>query len=98
MRFSAIPDAERNKTIQAGCPFVLQCELSEAHAQVYWCKDGSKLHPQRGVDFHSDGLVRKCVVQSAEFFHSGSYCCKTKGDTIMFSVEIKGDWMYIKQM
>uniref|UniRef100_A0A4W6CYB1 Obscurin-like protein 1 n=1 Tax=Lates calcarifer TaxID=8187 RepID=A0A4W6CYB1_LATCA len=87
--FSAIPDAERNKTIQTGCPIVLQCELSDPSAQVHWYKDGSKLHPQSGVDILTDGLARKLIVHSAEFFHSGLYCCKTKGDTITFSVDIK---------
>ncbi|GLD61489.1 obscurin-like protein 1 isoform X8, partial [Lates japonicus] len=89
VRFSAIPDAERNKTIQTGCPIVLQCELSDPSAQVHWYKDGSKLHPQSGVDILTDGLARKLIVHSAEFFHSGLYCCKTKGDTITFSVDIK---------
>uniref|UniRef100_A0A8C4E6N2 Obscurin like cytoskeletal adaptor 1b n=1 Tax=Dicentrarchus labrax TaxID=13489 RepID=A0A8C4E6N2_DICLA len=87
--FSAIPDAERNKTIQTGNPIVLRCELSDPSAQVYWYKDGSKLHPQTGVDILTDGLARKLIVHSAEFFHSGLYCCKTKGDTITFSVDIK---------
>ncbi|XP_051260028.1 obscurin-like protein 1 isoform X6 [Dicentrarchus labrax] len=89
VRFSAIPDAERNKTIQTGNPIVLRCELSDPSAQVYWYKDGSKLHPQTGVDILTDGLARKLIVHSAEFFHSGLYCCKTKGDTITFSVDIK---------
>ncbi|XP_036965240.1 obscurin-like protein 1 isoform X3 [Acanthopagrus latus] len=89
VRFSAIPDAERNKTIQKGYPIVLRCELSDPSAQVHWYKDGSKLHPQTGVDFQTDGLERKLIVQSADFFHSGLYCCKTKGDTITFSVDIK---------
>ncbi|XP_026151995.1 obscurin isoform X3 [Mastacembelus armatus] len=89
VRFSAISDAERNKTIHKGCSIVLQCELSDPSAQVHWYKDGSKLHPQNGVDILTDGLVRKLIVHSAEFFHSGLYCCKTKGDTIMFNVDIK---------
>nr|XP_046260552.1 obscurin-like protein 1 isoform X6 [Scatophagus argus] len=89
VRFSAIPDAERSKTIQAGYPIVLRCELSDPSAQVHWYKDGSKLLPQTGVDILSDGLERKLIVHSAEFFHSGLYCCKTKGDTITFSVDIK---------
>lgn len=97
MRFSAIPDAERNKTIQTDCPIILQCELSDPSAQVHWYKDGSKLHPQNGVDTLTDGLVRKLIVQSADFFHSGLYCCKTKGDTITFSVDIKGDLFNLKQ-
>ncbi|CAK6963696.1 obscurin-like protein 1 isoform X4 [Scomber scombrus] len=89
VRFSAIPEAERNKTIHTHCPIILQCELSDPSAQVHWYKDGSKLHPQSGLDILTDGLVRKLIVQSADFCHSGLYCCKTKGDTITFSVDIK---------
>uniref|UniRef100_A0A3Q3LJJ2 Obscurin like cytoskeletal adaptor 1b n=1 Tax=Labrus bergylta TaxID=56723 RepID=A0A3Q3LJJ2_9LABR len=87
-----------NKTIQAGCPIVLQCELSDPSAQVYWYKDGAKLHPQTGVDILTEGLARKLIVHSAEYFHSGLYCCKTKGDTIMFSVDIKGDLFYLTRL
>ncbi|XP_061579893.1 obscurin-like protein 1 isoform X3 [Cololabis saira] len=89
VRFTAIPDAERNKSIQTGCPIVLQCELSDPSAQVHWYKDGSKLHPQTGVDVISDGLGRKLIVHSAEVAHSGLYCCKTKGDSITFNVDIR---------
>ncbi|XP_054643857.1 obscurin-like protein 1 isoform X14 [Dunckerocampus dactyliophorus] len=89
VRFSATPEAERNKTIYAGCPIILQCELSDHDAQVHWYKDGAKLFPQSGVDIQTDGLVRKLVIPSADFYHSGLYCCKTKGDTITFSVNIK---------
>lgn len=97
MRFSALPDGERNKTIQIGCAIVLQCELSDPSAQVHWYKDGSKLHHENGVDILTDGLARKLIVHSAEYFHSGLYCCKTKGDTITFNVDIKGDLFYLKQ-
>ncbi|XP_032368891.1 obscurin-like protein 1 isoform X7 [Etheostoma spectabile] len=89
VRFSAIPDAEKNKTIETGNPIVLCCELSDPSAQVHWYKDGSKLNPQADVEILTDGLVRKLIVHSAEFYHAGSYCCKTKGDTITFSVDIK---------
>ncbi|XP_005736941.1 obscurin-like protein 1 isoform X8 [Pundamilia nyererei] len=89
VRFSGLPDAERNKTIQTGCPIVLQCELSDPSAQVHWYKDGSKLHSQSGIDIISDGLMRNLIIHSAEVSHSGLYCCKTKGDTITFNVDIK---------
>ncbi|XP_072768090.1 obscurin-like protein 1 [Nerophis lumbriciformis] len=88
-RFSAIPEAERNKTIYAGSPIILQCELSDQDAQVHWYKDGAKLFPQSGVDIHTDGLVRKLVIPSADFYHTGLYCCKTKGDVVTFSLNIK---------
>ncbi|XP_034077356.1 obscurin isoform X9 [Gymnodraco acuticeps] len=89
VRFSAVPDGEKNTTIEIGYPIVLSCELSDPSAQVHWYKDGSKLHPQTGVDILTEGLARKLIVHSAELFHSGLYCCKTKGDTISFSVDIK---------
>ncbi|XP_028291238.1 obscurin-like protein 1 isoform X11 [Gouania willdenowi] len=89
VKFSAILDAEHNKTVQTGCPIVLRCKLSDASAQVYWYKDGSKLHPQSGLDLISEGFERKLIVDSAELFHSGLYCCKTKSDSITFSVDIQ---------
>ncbi|XP_062312296.1 obscurin-like protein 1 isoform X8 [Osmerus eperlanus] len=89
VRFSAAPEAERTKSIPAGGPLVLQCELSDPTAQVHWYKDGTKLLPQSGVDLRSDGLTRTLVVQSAELFHAGSYSCKTKGDAIQFNVDVK---------
>lgn len=98
MRFSAIPDAERNKTIETGSPIALRCELSDPSAQVHWYKDGSKLQPQTGVDILTDGLARKLIVHSAESFHSGLYCCKTKGDAITFSVDVKGDLFDLKEI
>ncbi|XP_067113959.1 obscurin-like protein 1 isoform X9 [Osmerus mordax] len=89
VRFSAAPEAERTKSIPAGGPLVLQCELSDPTAQVHWYKDGTKLLPQSGIDLRSDGLTRTLVVQSAELFHAGSYSCKTKGDAIQFNVDVK---------
>uniref|UniRef100_H2SES7 Obscurin-like protein 1 n=1 Tax=Takifugu rubripes TaxID=31033 RepID=H2SES7_TAKRU len=72
-----------------GCPIVLQCELSDPCAQVYWYKDGSKLLPQPGVDILTDGFARKLIIPTAEFFHTGLYCCKTKGDSVLFNVDVK---------
>nr|XP_046214251.1 obscurin-like protein 1 isoform X5 [Oncorhynchus gorbuscha] len=89
VRFSALPEAEMNKSIEAGCPIILQCELSDPTAQVYWYKDGTKLLPQSGIEIQSDGITRTLVVQSAEIFYSGSYSCKTKGDAIKFNVDVK---------
>lgn len=97
VRFSALPEAERNKSIQSGHPIILNCELSDPSALVHWYKDGSKLLSQTGVDILTDGLARKMTIHSAEFFHSGQYCCKTKGDSITFNVDIKGDQFCFEQ-
>ncbi|XP_029559440.1 obscurin-like protein 1 isoform X6 [Salmo trutta] len=89
VRFSALPEAERNKFIEDGCPIVLQCEVSDPTAQVYWYKDGAKLLSQSGMDIQSDGIKRTLLIQSAEISHGGTYECSTAGDTITFKVEIK---------
>ncbi|XP_053090437.1 obscurin-like protein 1 isoform X3 [Pangasianodon hypophthalmus] len=89
VRFIALPDLDRNKSIEAGCPIVLQCELSDPSAQVFWYKDEAKLLPQTGLDFQSNGTKRALVVEKADFFHSGVYSCKTKGAAVQFNVEIK---------
>ncbi|KAL7865382.1 hypothetical protein SRHO_G00106290 [Serrasalmus rhombeus] len=89
VRFTVPPEVERNKSIEAGSPIILQCELSDPSAQVFWYKDGAKLLPQSGLDIQSDSTKRTLVVQKAEFFHSGVYSCKTKGAAVQFSVEVK---------
>lgn len=89
--FLALPNLERNKCSEAGCPIVLQCELSDPSAQVLWYKDDVKLLSQSGLEFQSNGTKRALVIEKADFFHSGVYSCKTKGAAVQFNVEIKGD-------
>ncbi|XP_028846712.1 obscurin-like protein 1 isoform X9 [Denticeps clupeoides] len=89
VRFSVLPETEKSKSIEAGCPFELQCELSDSAAQVFWYKDGTKILQQSDMDFQSNGTQRTLVVQSAEFCHSGIYSCKTKGDAVHFKVDVK---------
>uniref|UniRef100_A0A3B4YE62 Obscurin-like protein 1 n=1 Tax=Seriola lalandi dorsalis TaxID=1841481 RepID=A0A3B4YE62_SERLL len=88
---SSIHEADQKKTVMAGCPIALQCELSDATGQVSWYKDGTKLLPQSGVDIQSEGNLRSLVVPSAEEAHTGIYRCESKDDDIQFAVEVKGD-------
>ncbi|XP_058247679.1 obscurin-like protein 1 isoform X1 [Hemibagrus wyckioides] len=89
VRFIALSDMDTNRSIEAGCPILLQCEVSDPSAQVFWYKDETKLLPQSGLDFQSNGTKRALVVEKADFYHSGVYSCKTKGAAVQFSVEIK---------
>ncbi|GAA6236144.1 obscurin isoform X1 [Lates japonicus] len=89
LKFSAVSDADQKKTVMAGCPIALQCELSDPSGQVSWYKDGTKLLPQSGVDFQSEGNLRSLVVPSAEQVHTGIYRCESKDDDIQFAVEVK---------
>ncbi|KAG5834021.1 hypothetical protein ANANG_G00282200 [Anguilla anguilla] len=89
VKFSATPEVERNKSIDAGCPIVLHCEISPPNAQVTWYKDGVQLHPQSGVEIQSKATIRRLVVQSAQLCHSGVYRCEAADDAVQFTVDIK---------
>ncbi|XP_040003811.1 obscurin-like protein 1 isoform X10 [Xiphias gladius] len=89
VKFSAIPEEMRTKSIKAGCPIVLQCVVSDPEAQVCWHKDEMKLISNSAIEIHSEGNTRTLVVQSAELGHSGVYRCTTQDDTMEFQVEIK---------
>lgn len=91
MRFSAIPEAERRKSNEAGCPITLQCEVSDPTANVLWHKDGTQLSVKSGLAFHSKGSLRTLHIESADLSDSGTYSCATKDDVIEFHVEIRGD-------
>lgn len=91
MRFSAVPEVKRRKCIEAGCPIILQCEISDSTAQVQWYKDGDQLLVESGVDIKSDDCMRTLSIQSAHPSHAGVYSCTTKDDVIKFHVEIRGD-------
>lgn len=93
MKFSTIPEALRTRTIEAGCPIVLQCVVSDPEAHVYWHKDETQLISNSGLEIHSEGNTRTLVVHSAEVSHAGVYRCTTQDDTMEFQVEIKGDLM-----
>ncbi|XP_062852863.1 obscurin-like protein 1a [Trichomycterus rosablanca] len=90
MKFIPLSEADRNKRVEAGNPIVLYCEVSNPVADVCWFKDGQKLHPEEGINIQSDGNMRRIVIQSSEYFHSGTYTCQTNGDVITFIVDIQG--------
>uniref|UniRef100_A0A672M6N7 Obscurin-like protein 1 n=1 Tax=Sinocyclocheilus grahami TaxID=75366 RepID=A0A672M6N7_SINGR len=73
--------------IEAGCPIILQCEISDPTAQVSWLKDGVELQDS-GLDIQSEGTMRKMIIQSAELKHSGMYSCEAVDDRIAFKVDV----------
>ncbi|XP_033990218.1 obscurin-like [Trematomus bernacchii] len=89
VKFSAIPEEKRTRSIEAGCPIVLQCVVSDPEAHVCWYKDETQLISNSGLEIQSEGNTRTLVVQSAELSNSGVYRCTTKDDTMEFQVEIK---------
>lgn len=91
MTIADVPEIERNKSIEAGCPIELQCEISNPSDPVFWYKDGTELLPQNGFIIQSETTVRRLIIPSAQLCHTGVYSCKVVDDVIIFKVDVKGD-------
>lgn len=90
VKFSPLSEMDRNKFIEVGNPIVLYCELSDPAAPVHWYKNGIELQTMEGLHIQSEGTMRRIVIQSADFSHSGVYCCDAIDDVIRFNVEVEG--------
>uniref|UniRef100_A0A3Q4AQH1 Uncharacterized protein n=1 Tax=Mola mola TaxID=94237 RepID=A0A3Q4AQH1_MOLML len=91
VKFSPLSEMDRNKFVEIGNPIVLYCELSDPAAPVHWYKNGVELKTVEGLHIQSEGTMRRIVIQSAEFSHSGVYCCDAIDDVIRFNVEVEGE-------
>ncbi|XP_075870110.1 obscurin-like protein 1 isoform X2 [Nelusetta ayraudi] len=89
VKFSPLSEMDRNKFVEIGNPIVLYCELSDPAAAVNWYKNGVELKTVEGLHIQSEGTMRRIVIQSAEFTHSGVYCCDAIDDVIRFNVEVE---------
>ncbi|XP_072542391.1 obscurin-like protein 1 [Salminus brasiliensis] len=89
VKFTPLSEMDRNKFVEVGNPIVLYCELSDPEALVRWYKNGVELHSVEGLHIQSEGTMRRIVIQSAEFSHSGVYSCDAIDDVIRFNVEVE---------
>ncbi|XP_037344317.2 obscurin-like protein 1 isoform X10 [Pungitius pungitius] len=89
VKFSPMSEMDRNKFVEVGNPIVLYCELSDPAVPVHWYKNGVELQTLEGLHIQSEGTMRRIVIQSAEFSHSGVYSCDAIDDVIRFNVEVE---------
>uniref|UniRef100_A0AAR2M6E8 Obscurin like cytoskeletal adaptor 1a n=1 Tax=Pygocentrus nattereri TaxID=42514 RepID=A0AAR2M6E8_PYGNA len=78
----------RNRSVDTGHPLVLRCELSDPDAEVCWLKDGEPICPQSGIDMQINGNTRTLVIESVDFYDSGTYACRSADDVAVFEVDI----------
>uniref|UniRef100_A0A8C2G6E8 Obscurin like cytoskeletal adaptor 1a n=1 Tax=Cyprinus carpio TaxID=7962 RepID=A0A8C2G6E8_CYPCA len=97
-KFLPMSEMDTKKTIEVGNPIVLYCEVSHPTANVQWFKDGQELHVEEGLNIQSDGNMRRIVIQSAEYFHSGVYTCKSNNDILTFNVNIEAPPVSFKEI
>ncbi|XP_049335820.1 obscurin-like protein 1a isoform X2 [Astyanax mexicanus] len=98
VKFVPQSEADQNKRVEAGSPIVLYCEVSHPAAEVRWFKDGRELHREEGLNIQSDGNMRRIVIQSSEYLHSGVYTCQSNDDVITFNVNVEGPPVSFKEM
>lgn len=91
VKFTPLSEMDRNKFVEVGNPIVLYCELSDPEAPVRWYKNGVELQSMEGLHIQSEGTMRRIVIQSADFSHSGVYSCDAIDDVIRFNVEVEGE-------
>ncbi|XP_053085446.1 obscurin-like protein 1a isoform X4 [Pangasianodon hypophthalmus] len=97
-KFIPLPNEDSNKRVQAGNPIVLYCEISNPIAAICWFKDGQELHQEEGLNIQADGNMRRIVIHSSEYFHSGVYTCQTDDDIITFNVNVEGPPVSFKEI
>ncbi len=85
--------SEKCKIIGAGCPIILQCEVSDPVAQVSWFKDEVELFSKTGLDMRRDGSLRNLIIHSAKVSDSGLYSCSLTDDVVTFHVDVEGDFL-----
>ncbi|XP_048884334.1 obscurin-like protein 1 isoform X1 [Brienomyrus brachyistius] len=87
--FTPLLKMDSHKRVELGQPIVLYCELSDPTVPVHWSKDGADLNTKNGFLVQSVGNMRRIIIESAEFLHSGAYTCDSGDDVITFNIEVE---------
>uniref|UniRef100_A0A8C6Z5R4 Ig-like domain-containing protein n=1 Tax=Nothoprocta perdicaria TaxID=30464 RepID=A0A8C6Z5R4_NOTPE len=70
---------------------VLEVQLSQAHGELKWYKDGEKLQDTGRVRLEENGARRSLVVLGATRRDAGEYLCDTGDDSVIFCVTVSGE-------
>lgn len=91
MKFSALSEVARNKSVEAGCPVLLHCDVPEPTTQVYVQKAGELILPQGEYENPTKEKLRELSIKSPEVRHSGACSCEAADHNIDFKVDVAGD-------
>ncbi|XP_019378381.1 PREDICTED: obscurin-like protein 1 [Gavialis gangeticus] len=82
-------DLQTQRHCQAGEDLVLEVQLSHAHGEAKWYKDGEKLQDTGRVRVEEDGARRALIVLGVESHDVGEYLCDTRDDSLIFYVTVE---------
>ncbi|KAM5152436.1 obscurin-like protein 1 [Mantella aurantiaca] len=77
-----------SRTMDAGQPICLSCQVPSSGAKVRWMKDGKEVEASGRFSLQSDGRMRRLLISSSEPLDSGTYTCHSADDNISFSVTV----------
>ncbi|XP_062435371.1 obscurin-like protein 1 isoform X2 [Rhea pennata] len=83
-----VPEDQRCRTLLAGQPLLLECEVSPAGTPVRWLKDGEAVVPAEAVAVQSEGCTRRLRVCSVGPAEAGTYTCEAGDAAVSFAVTV----------
>uniref|UniRef100_A0ABM5F7Q2 Obscurin-like protein 1 isoform X2 n=1 Tax=Pogona vitticeps TaxID=103695 RepID=A0ABM5F7Q2_9SAUR len=89
VRITPVPEARRLRSVVAGMPLVLECEVSVPDAPVFWFKEGTPVAVgDSALVVQSEGCIRRLLIPAVCSLDSGTYTCDAGDDAITFSVVV----------
>ncbi|NXG27921.1 OBSL1 protein, partial [Dromaius novaehollandiae] len=83
-----VPEAQCCRTLLAGQPLLLECEVSPPGAPVRWLKDREAVVPAEALTIQSEGCTRRLLVCSAGPSEAGTYTCEAGDTAVSFVVTV----------
>ncbi|XP_071978395.1 obscurin-like protein 1 isoform X2 [Engystomops pustulosus] len=77
-----------NRTLDAGQPVCLSCQVLSSGAKVRWMKDGQEVDTGGRFSLQSDGRMRRLLISSLDPSDSGTYTCHLGNDSTSFNVTV----------
>nr|XP_020647781.1 obscurin-like protein 1 isoform X5 [Pogona vitticeps] len=89
VRITPVPEARRLRSVAAGMPLVLECEVSVPDAPVFWFKEGTPVAVgDSALVVQTEGCIRRLLIPAVCSLDSGTYTCDAGDDAITFSVVV----------
>ncbi|NWJ03949.1 OBSL1 protein, partial [Crypturellus undulatus] len=85
---SPVPEAQRCRTLLAGQPLLLECEVSPPGAPIRWLKDGEAVVPDEALAVQSEGCARRLIIRSVGLSEAGTYTCEAGDAAASFAVTV----------
>ncbi|XP_048342589.1 obscurin-like protein 1 isoform X3 [Sphaerodactylus townsendi] len=88
VHITPLSEAQCLRTVLAGMPLLLECEVSASDVPVQWFKDGDPVSLDDNLTVQSKGCIRQLLIYSACPLDTGTYTCDTADDTAVFTVTV----------